>query len=132
VTNKLPDTLLLDYSCTDNIEKKFLSNSYQRVCLTLAKITDSVYKSYPSDPEKSSDILQPLVKRYGEVSSLKITSFRHMLKFPRVVPELVKLFLNGGLFSIECEEAFQHLLKCRVEGVMFVLLLFKTSNIFLD
>lgn len=65
-----------------------------------------------------TDKIRQLVKHHHEqVSSMKITSFRHVLKFKEAVPHLVRLLHAGGVWTVNCESAYAALVKCRVERV---------------
>ena len=117
VTNNLPHALLLDYSCLDNMEKTYLTNSYHRICLGYAQIADFIYSSSNSKEDSIAKIHHVVKRNHQESSSLKINSFRHILKFKEAVPHLIRLLGAGGIWSIDCEQAYFALLRCYVEHV---------------
>jgi len=59
-----------------------------------------------------------VVKRnHDRLSTVKITSFRNILKFQDAMPSLVRLLNAGGVWTVNCETAYAALVKCRVEKV---------------
>jgi len=117
VTNTLPPSLLNDYSCLDNLERSYLPNSYHRTTSNYADVAATLYAS-SDHPSTITSKLNCVLKR-NAVSKVKITSFKHMLKFRSVVPHLVRLLNAGGVWTIDCETAYAALVKCRVEKVSY-------------
>lgn len=117
MTNDLPRALLLDYSCIDNIERKVLPNSYYRTCLNYAEIAAFVYETCKFPTQSTAKILHVVKRAHQDGSNEKINAFRSLLKFQDVVPDLVRLLRAGGIWTLNCENAYAALVKCRIEPV---------------
>ena len=119
VTNKLPPAILLDYSCIDNLETKVLQNSYHRTCSNYAQIAAYVYATYPpsSSTPVSSKIYQVVKRNHEDHSTIKINSFRQLLKYRNIPDLLVRLFNSGGIWSFNIESTYTLLAKCKIEHV---------------
>jgi len=75
---------------------------------------------YDTTPESSDSThkLRYVIKGGQEGSSdPKLTSFRNLLRFREGVPHLVRLLRAGGIWTLDCENAYGALVKCRVEQV---------------
>lgn len=46
-----------------------------------------------------------------------MVGFRNLLRFREVIPHLVRLLNAGGIWMVDCEDAYSALVKCRVEQV---------------
>ena len=101
----------------DNLKTVRLENGYQRTCFNFAQLAYIIYKN-SSTPLISTKELRLLLKRnVEERSSVKIVSFCNMIRFKAAVPSLIKLLSAGGIWSVNCEQAFGALHKCRIEEV---------------
>jgi hypothetical protein len=118
-TNNLPRAILLDYSCLDNVERKVLPNSYHRVCLSYAEIANFIYATCKVPTQSTSKIFSVVKRAHqeGEAKTEKINAFRTLLKYPNVVPDLVRLLRAGGIWTLNCEAAYSALTKSRIEQV---------------
>jgi hypothetical protein len=48
------------------------------------------------------------------------TSFLHLLKFSKAVPALVRLLNAGGVWTLDGDQAWTNLVKCKVEHVCMI------------
>jgi hypothetical protein len=116
-TNTLPIELLLDYSCIDNLEKSFLPNSYHRNCLNYAQVAAYIYETQPSDFIRTAKIGYAVKNMRPDSSDLNINNFQTLLRHSSVAPHLVRLLRARGVWTLNCEQAYERLVKCRVEHV---------------
>ena len=111
-TNQLPSTLLMDYSCYDNLVKDLLPNSMARG-LNYAQVVETLYQS-----QKFTQIKAFIGRHNNNVSKNKITSFTNILKYREAVPQVIRLLRGGGALWIgDWENTYAALAKCRVEKV---------------
>lgn len=80
------------------------------------------YTIYNDQTTTTSYIGMMLKRNYGpeelEASKrVKITSFKHLLKYKEAVPPLVQLLKTQGIWSFDLEGVYTQLNKCRVEKV---------------
>ena len=113
----------MDYACLDNIGKRAQLDDYYRLTMNYSRIATSLYEA---NPNGSAPLIGDLVKRHIGASESKeaitLRSFRHMLKFRQVTKSLSSLLNKGGLWSINLEKVYEHLVKFRVEKVIYYLL----------
>ena len=70
------------------------------------------------DKADTTSLINKIIKRVrDDPSKPKITSFRNILKFPKAVPYLIRLLSAGGIWTLNCENAYKMLIKCRIEEV---------------
>ena len=105
----------MDYSCLDNIATKKLTNTYSRISLNYAQVTEHMYTLY-NDRLITTAHIGKLVKRHNE-KAIKINGFKTILKYWNAVPYLVRLIQAEGVWSAFMEDAYSSLAKCRIEEV---------------
>lgn len=85
--------------------------------LNCVEMAAYVYHSKCSDADATIKIRHVVKHLYNKVSMMNIKVFPHILKFRRVVPHLLRLLRAGGVWTLNCEQAYHALLKCQVEQV---------------
>ena len=116
--NKFLPSLFLDYSCMDNIKKLYLEDTPHHVFESLSLVASNIYNLYPFDIKTSGSLLHGLAKQ----NSTKIMSFKHMLKFKRVLLHLIYFLCGKEVWSISCDKAYEAFMKCQVEMVINLLI----------
>jgi hypothetical protein len=120
-TNHLPHAILLDFSCIDNLETKVLKDSYHRTCLNYAWNSENIYQNFHESFNTNYKI-RYIVRggSNGPTNNSNIKNgIRHIIKFQEVVPHLVRLLHSGGIWTIDCDEAYMALVRCRIEQVCY-------------
>jgi len=106
----------------DNVLTPLLEDTYHRLSSNYAYMAQFIYESQVDSTISTAQILK-LIKRNpdddtGTKTEVQIPSLRHLLKFKRAVPLLIRLFNAGGIWvTTESEKAFAVLVKCKIEDV---------------
>lgn len=123
----------MDFSCIDNTAKKILPNSIDRETFNYAQMVERLYQS---NDGYSSERIYRLLKRHNDKDStftFKITSLRHVLKYREAVPHLIQLLSGGGgVWTGDCEAAYNALMKCKVEKVSDMVFLTYIFSLFFN
>jgi hypothetical protein len=100
------------------MDKEVLENRIHRICLNHAQIAAHAYDNHSSTLDRST-VINRVVKDVK--SNVKMNGLKGLLRFRMVAPQLVRLLGSGGIWTIDCEEAYMALTKCRVEQVSIYL-----------
>ena len=114
-TMNLPDTILLDYSCFDNIQLLFQADTVQRVYINYCQLVSNYYETYPDNRNVTTIAIGNLIKHHSKVATIK--SFKYILKYPKAISPLWDLVLAGGIWDIDLNNVFETLHHCCVENV---------------
>jgi hypothetical protein len=102
------------------MEKKLLPNSYYRTCLNYAEMASFIYETSPIISRSTAKIHHVVKRANQEGYAEKMNAFRNLIKFRDVVPDLVRLLRTGGIWTLNCEQAYAAVVKCRIQPVAIV------------
>jgi hypothetical protein len=117
-TNDIPDSMLRDYSCLDNIKTRVRTDTTHRLYVNYTSLAASFYDLY-RDNSLTTLKIGNLVKRHdSEVSGLDLRKgFKQIIKYRSAVPYILELLQLSGIFIGGLESSFKALAFCKVEQV---------------
>jgi hypothetical protein len=116
--NTFSNVILMDYACLDNVRTVYLVDSPHRIYLNYTQIADNLYSLYDDDSFSTTFYIGDVVKRHNDQrNTFKLTSFRHLLKWPKAVPQLLRVLKAGGVWTTDLEPGLAALFRCRIEEV---------------
>lgn len=98
------------------MDKEVLENQKHRVCLNHAQIAANTYDTHTTSLDRGT-VMRRTIMVEAQNSNMKTTSLKTLLRFRAVVPHLVRLLNCAGIWTLDCEEVYMALTKCRVEAV---------------
>jgi hypothetical protein len=113
----------MDFACIDNMKTLSMRDSSHRIYLNFAQIANNLYTLYEDNPSATTGYIGQVIKRHNDShNKVKLTTFRHILKWPKAVSHLTRLLKTGGVWATDIEPSLLSLFKCRIEEVRSLLL----------
>ena len=75
------------------------------------------YNIHGMAPDLSGRIQFVVKDLHNNKSSVDIKHLRNLLRYKEVVPHLARLLTAGGIWTLNCEKAFESLLQSRIQHV---------------
>ena len=94
-----------------------LPNGYHHICLSYAQMASYNYNIHGMSPDLSGRIKLVVKDLHNNKSSVDIKQFRNILRYKEVVPHLARLLNAGGIWTLDCEKAFERLVQSRIQQV---------------
>lgn len=123
VTNTLPYAILFDYSCIDNMQGNSLLNSYHRTCINYAQLAAYIHDMNLATYSTNNKIQHIMQRGQDIFLDSTMVGFMTLLKVRNCVPHLVRLLRAGGIWTVNCENAYAALVKCCVDPVCLLQIL---------
>lgn len=103
----------------DNLHRKFLQDSYHRICTNYAQIAAYIYDVHHVPTTVSRKIEYVVKDLHPENSPLSVLNFRNIIRYQSVAPQLARLLGTQGMWTTNLEKVYYSLGKCRVESVCY-------------